>query len=80
MVRALPILLPARINLGPMNKLDLARRVARKWHRSRGQAADDVDTLVYEILKDLKKAARQPLPKREEQLPAVPAVASKDKT
>jgi len=62
-----------------MNKLDLARRLARKWHRSRGQAADEVDTLVYEMLKDLKKTARQPSSKTEQRPPAVPAVASKDK-
>jgi hypothetical protein len=42
-----------------MNKLDLARRLARELHRSRAEAADDVDNLVYRILKDLKQAELQ---------------------
>lgn len=67
------------LSLEPMNKSDLARRLARKWHRSRGEAADEVDTLVYEILKGLKKAARQPSSKNDQRPPAVPAVASKEK-
>ncbi|HEX4808728.1 MAG TPA: hypothetical protein VH325_07360 [Bryobacteraceae bacterium] len=39
-----------------MNKLDLTLRLARESHRSRGKAADAVDNLVYELLKDLKQA------------------------
>ncbi|HEX4227449.1 MAG TPA: hypothetical protein VHZ07_02185 [Bryobacteraceae bacterium] len=38
-----------------MNKLDLTLRLARESHRSRGKAADVVDNLVYELLKDLKR-------------------------
>lgn len=63
-----------------MNKFDLARRLARRVHRSRAQAADEVDTLVYEILKDLKQANKtKPARKPEEKLPAIPATASKEK-
>lgn len=42
-----------------MNKLDLARTLARLSHRSRAQAADDVDTLVYQMLKDLKEQPKR---------------------
>ncbi|HZS57165.1 MAG TPA: hypothetical protein VFA65_22365 [Bryobacteraceae bacterium] len=38
-----------------MNKKDLARRLAKESHRSRAQAADDVDTLIHRLLMDLKK-------------------------
>ncbi|MBV9612519.1 MAG: hypothetical protein JO091_08605 [Acidobacteriaceae bacterium] len=62
-----------------MNKLDLARRLARKWHRSRGQAADDVDSLVYEMLKDLKETTRKVAVKKQEHPSTVPAVASKER-
>jgi hypothetical protein len=43
-----------------MNKLDLARRLARASHRSRAQAADDVDTLVYNLLKKLEQHPQEP--------------------
>jgi hypothetical protein len=50
--------------LEAMNKLDLTLRLARESHRSRGKAADAVDGLVYEILKDLKQSEKQaPKPK-----------------
>jgi hypothetical protein len=39
-----------------MNKLDLARSLAKKAHRSQAKAADDVDTLVYRLIKELKVA------------------------
>jgi len=38
-----------------MNKRDLARSLARKSHRSRAKAADDVDSLVHRLLKDWKR-------------------------
>ncbi|HEY3937978.1 MAG TPA: hypothetical protein VGL97_11135 [Bryobacteraceae bacterium] len=38
-----------------MNKHELARRLARKSHRSRAQAADYVDKLVHRMIKDLKR-------------------------
>ena len=40
-----------------MNKADLARWLAREAHRSRAQAADEVDKLVYKLLKDFKRCA-----------------------
>ena len=39
-----------------MNKKQLTELLARQSHRSRGQAADDVDKLVYSLLKDLRTA------------------------
>ena len=62
-----------------MNKLDLARRLARKWHRSRGQAADDVDSLVYEMLKDLKEGERKAAAKKQEHPSVLPATAAKER-
>ena len=41
-----------------MNKLDLARDLARQSHSSRGKAADDVDTLVYNLLKGVKSPSK----------------------
>jgi nucleoid DNA-binding protein len=38
-----------------VNKKDLARRLAKESHRSRAQAADEVDKLVHRILMDLKR-------------------------
>ena len=38
-----------------MNKQELAERLAKQSHRSRAEAADAVDRLIYEILKDLQK-------------------------
>ncbi len=38
-----------------MNKADLARWLAREANRSRAQAADEVDKLVYKLLKDFKR-------------------------
>jgi nucleoid DNA-binding protein len=40
-----------------MNKDELTKRLARESHRSRAEAADDVDKLVYRLLKDLKRPA-----------------------
>ncbi len=39
----------------PMNKLDLATRLAKEFHRSQAKAADDVDAFVYHLIKDLKR-------------------------
>jgi hypothetical protein len=61
-----------------MNKLDLARHLARRSHRSRAQAADDVDSLVHRMLKDLKQAQRRPAVTRKEPLSAVPLTAPKE--
>jgi len=62
-----------------MNKLDLARLFARRSHRSQAQAADEVDSLVHEMLKDLKQGQHRPASRRKEPLSAVPAAASKEK-
>jgi hypothetical protein len=54
-----------------MNKDELTKRLARESHRSRAEAADDVDTLVYRLLKDLK---RPPAPLRKDSTKAAPKV------
>ena len=41
-----------------MNKKQLAERLAKQSHRSRGQAADSVDKLVHGLLKDLREAGK----------------------
>ncbi|MBV8072636.1 MAG: hypothetical protein JO270_22220 [Acidobacteriaceae bacterium] len=38
-----------------MNKLDLARSLAKRSHRSQARAADEVDGLVYQLLKEVKR-------------------------
>lgn len=48
-----------RFYLESVNKLDLARTLARVSHRSRAQAADDVDTLVYQMLKNIKEPQKR---------------------
>jgi hypothetical protein len=52
-----------------VNKLDLARTLARVSHRSRAQAADDVDTLVYQMLKNVREPQKRRV-KPKQQLPA----------
>ncbi|MBV8897389.1 MAG: hypothetical protein JO051_12815 [Acidobacteriaceae bacterium] len=42
-----------------MNKKDLARRLAKESHRSRAQAADELDTLIHKLLIDLKRPAHK---------------------
>jgi nucleoid DNA-binding protein len=42
-----------------VNKNDLARRLAKESHRSRAQAADEVDTLIHRLLMDLKKTSQK---------------------
>lgn len=39
-----------------MDKKDLARRLARESHRSRAQAADELDALLHSIFQDLKRS------------------------
>lgn len=62
------------LNLGAMNKLDLTRRLARASHRSQAQAADEVDVLVYELLKNLGQPFRskQKSEARRNRAPSVP--------
>lgn len=45
-----------------MNKLDLASRLAKEFHRSQAKAADDVDAFIYHLLKDLRRPAGTPPP------------------
>jgi nucleoid DNA-binding protein len=40
-----------------VNKKELARRLAKESHRSRAQAADEVDTLIHRLLMELKRPA-----------------------
>ena len=60
-----------------MNKDELARRLARESHRSRAEAADDVDSLVYRLLKDLKPQAA---PAKKDRAKAAAAAIPKAKT
>jgi hypothetical protein len=62
-----------------MNKLDLARRLARESHRSRGKAADAVDRLVYDLLKDLKRTGEPTPGKPERHSSTIPAFPPKEK-
>lgn len=52
-----------------MNKHDLTVRLARESRQSEAKAADDVDSLIYKLLKDLKRghdksSHDRPTPKR----------------
>jgi len=42
-----------------VNKKDLAQRLAKESHRSRAQAADEVDGLIHRLLMDLKKPVQR---------------------
>lgn len=50
---------PARFTLKRMNKLDLANSLAKKSHSSKAKAADDVDSLVHRLIKDLKQTQKR---------------------
>ncbi|HEY7304123.1 MAG TPA: hypothetical protein VH601_08420 [Bryobacteraceae bacterium] len=50
-----------------VNKLDLARTLARASHRSRAQAADDVDTLVYQMLKSVREPQKRRVRPKQQQ-------------
>jgi hypothetical protein len=41
-----------------VDKKDLARRLAKESHRSRAQAADEVDNLIHRLLMDLKNPSQ----------------------
>lgn len=43
-----------------MNKRELAERLAKQAHKSRAKAADEVDSLVYGLLKEMKQTAKKP--------------------
>jgi hypothetical protein len=70
---------PPAVTLWPMNKQDLAKMLARQSHRSRGQAADAVDTLVYDILKDLKDSQKREGPSSDRGTRQLPRPSAKAK-
>jgi hypothetical protein len=41
-----------------MNKRELTERLAKEAHKSRAKAADDVDSLVYGLLRDLRLSSK----------------------
>ncbi|MBV9039178.1 MAG: hypothetical protein JO182_32135 [Acidobacteriaceae bacterium] len=43
-----------------MDKKELVERLAKQSHQSKGKAADQVDTLVYGLLKELKQKEDKP--------------------
>ena len=43
-----------------MDKQELIERLAKQSHQSKGKAADQVDTLVYGLLKGLKQTQDKP--------------------
>lgn len=43
-----------------MDKKELVERLAKQSHQSKGKAADQVDTLVYGLLKELKQEDGKP--------------------
>lgn len=52
-----------------MNKDELVERLAKQIHQSKGKAADQVDTLVYRLLKDLKHTQEKPAKRSENSNP-----------
>ena len=46
-----------------MNKLEVTLRLARESNRPPGEAADDLDTLVHRLLRDLRRTKNQAQPK-----------------
>ena len=45
-----------------MNKSDLVRRLAKQTNRSKAEAADQVDRVVHQIVRDLRKGRPAQLP------------------
>ncbi len=62
-----------------MNKRELAAKLAKQSHTSKAKAADDVDSLVYGLLKDLKQTEKQGEKTPDSNPPKPPAKESKDK-
>ncbi len=48
--------------LSAMKKTELARRLARKRHITRAEAADQLDRVVHDILRRLREGRSAPLP------------------
>lgn len=59
-----------------MNKRELAERLAKQSHKSRAKAADDVDSLVYALLKDMRQTAKKTADETETMPPKAPTVES----
>lgn len=59
-----------------MNKRELANRLAKQAHKSRAKAADDVDSLVYGILKDMRQNAKEAAQPEPVEAPKPPAVSA----
>lgn len=59
-----------------MNKQELAERLAKQSHRSRAEAADAVDKLVYQILKDLPRPSEDRPKEQSLELPKLPPVCA----
>lgn len=57
-----------------MNKQELAERLAKQSHRSRAEAADAVDKLVYQILKDLQMPVDNSANEKSTGLPKLPSI------
>lgn len=58
-----------------MNKRQLAERLAKQAHTSRAKAADDVDSLVYGLLKDMKDSAKKVVAPEASAAPKPPTTA-----
>jgi hypothetical protein len=58
-----------------MNKQELAERLAKQSHRSRAEAADAVDKLVYQILKDLPRPSEDTAKGKTAGLPKLPTIS-----
>lgn len=57
-----------------MNKQELAERLAKQSHTSRAEAADAVDKLIYQILKDLPRPSEDGAKDRNHGLPKLPSI------
>ena len=56
-----------------MDKKELVDRLAKQSHQSKGKAADQVDTLVYGLLKELKQTPGKPAKASENSAPKPPS-------
>jgi len=57
-----------------MNKQELAERLAKQSHTSRAEAADAVDKLIYQILKDLPRPSEDGAKDRNAGMPKLPSI------
>ena len=63
-----------------MNKRELADRLAKQAHKSRAKAADDVDSLVYGLLKEMKDMAKKPAVPEASAAPKPPSLSQDDES